>query len=157
MPDRPRPPRSTTSRDIYDVETGVRSRSGRLLRLPGEPAAGRRLAEDGQRTLSWPTTELHFEHAGPQVEPASWSADPEPNMRWRQFSALLASALTSASVRKPGDPNLLARVRGPGAEQAGLPPPAGATTIVRPVLRSAAAAPTGRAAPHPAGPVESVV
>jgi hypothetical protein len=54
---------------------------------------------DGRRDLLWPTTEL-------QVGKLRDGRDlvlvrgPEPNMRWRQFSALLVSALTSARARR---------------------------------------------------------
>jgi hypothetical protein len=57
------------------------------------------LAEDGERTLLWPTTEL-------QIGRLSSGRDlllvrgPEPNMRWRQFAALLSSALSSANVTR---------------------------------------------------------
>jgi len=57
------------------------------------------LGDDGDRDLLWPTTEL-------QVGRLRNGRDlvllrgPEPNMRWRQFSALLVSALTSAQASR---------------------------------------------------------
>lgn len=55
--------------------------------------------DDGSRSIVWPTAEF-------QVGRLRDGRDllllrgPEPNMRWRQFSALLVSALTSAGARR---------------------------------------------------------
>ena len=57
------------------------------------------LDEDGQRSLLWPTTELHVGRLSSGRD-LLLVRGPEPNMRWRQFSALLASALTSASAQR---------------------------------------------------------
>ncbi|GAA3630640.1 PAC2 family protein [Microlunatus ginsengisoli] len=57
------------------------------------------LDESGQRELLWPTTELHVGRLG-NGRDLLLVRGPEPNMRWRQFSALVASALTSADVKR---------------------------------------------------------
>jgi PAC2 family len=57
------------------------------------------LAEDGARLLLWPTTELQIGTL-PSGRDLLLVRGPEPNMRWRQFAALLASALTSANVQR---------------------------------------------------------
>ena len=57
------------------------------------------LAEDGERTLLWPTTELHIGRLRSGRD-LLLVRGPEPNMRWRQFTALLSSALSSANVTR---------------------------------------------------------
>src|SRR6478609_1011653 len=57
------------------------------------------LDEDGRRELLWPTTELHVGRLASGRD-LLLIRGPEPNMKWRQFSAMLASALTSADVRR---------------------------------------------------------
>jgi hypothetical protein len=57
------------------------------------------IGEDDVRRLIWPTTELYVgEMAGGR--PLVLLRGPEPNMRWRPFSSLLVSALTSANARR---------------------------------------------------------
>lgn len=57
------------------------------------------LDADGERLLLWPTTELHIGRLASGRD-LLLLRGPEPNMKWRQFSAMLASALTSANVRR---------------------------------------------------------
>ncbi len=57
------------------------------------------LDEDGNRNLRWPTTELHIGRLSSGRD-LLLVRGPEPNMRWRQFAALLTSALTSANVTR---------------------------------------------------------
>ncbi|HET9647552.1 MAG TPA: PAC2 family protein [Microlunatus sp.] len=57
------------------------------------------LDEDGSRSLVWPTTELHIGRLADGRD-LLLVRGPEPNMRWRQFATLLASALTSANVTR---------------------------------------------------------
>lgn len=57
------------------------------------------LDADGRRSVLWPTTELHVGRLASGRD-LLLVRGPEPNMRWRQFSALLTSALTSARVKR---------------------------------------------------------
>jgi proteasome assembly chaperone (PAC2) family protein len=57
------------------------------------------LTEEGDRRLLWPTTELYIGRLRSGRD-LLLVRGPEPNMRWRQFSALLASALTSAHATR---------------------------------------------------------
>jgi predicted ATP-grasp superfamily ATP-dependent carboligase len=52
---------------------------------------------EGERQLTWPTTELKIAHL-PNGRDVILIQGLEPNLRWRQFSALLTSALKSAEV-----------------------------------------------------------
>ena len=53
--------------------------------------------EDDEREISWPTTELKIAQL-PDGRDLILVEGLEPNLRWRQFSTLIASALSSANV-----------------------------------------------------------
>ena len=57
------------------------------------------LDDDEQREISWPTTELRVAQL-PDGRDLVLILGLEPNLRWRQFATLLASALSSAGVRR---------------------------------------------------------
>jgi proteasome assembly chaperone (PAC2) family protein len=57
------------------------------------------LGSDGQREIVWPTTELKISSL-PDGRDLVLVLGLEPNLRWRQFATLLASALTSANVNR---------------------------------------------------------
>jgi PAC2 family protein len=57
------------------------------------------LGADGQRDISWPTTELKISSL-PDGRDLVLVLGLEPNLRWRQFCTLLASALSSANVKR---------------------------------------------------------
>ena len=57
------------------------------------------LGSDGQREISWPTTELKISSL-PDGRDLLLVLGLEPNLRWRQFATLLASALSSANVKR---------------------------------------------------------
>jgi len=54
---------------------------------------------EGDREISWPTTELKVAEL-PDGRDLVLVQGQEPNLRWRQFSTLLASALSSANVTR---------------------------------------------------------
>lgn len=56
-------------------------------------------SEDDERELIWPTTEIKLASL-PTGRDLVLVEGQEPNLRWRQFSTLLASALTSANTRR---------------------------------------------------------
>ena len=58
-----------------------------------------RLNDDDERELDWPTTELRIAEL-PDGRPLVLVHGLEPNLRWRQFCALITSALRSANVRR---------------------------------------------------------
>src|SRR4029450_10089535 len=55
------------------------------------------LTEDDDREITWPTTELKIAEL-PDGRDLILVQGLEPNLRWRQFSTLIASALNSANV-----------------------------------------------------------
>lgn len=57
------------------------------------------LAEDDLRQVEWPTTELKIARL-PSGRDLVLISGLEPNLRWRQFSALITSALKSASAER---------------------------------------------------------
>ena len=57
------------------------------------------LTEDDERELTWPTTEIHL-GALPEGRDLVLVQGLEPNLRWRQFSTVIASALQSAHARR---------------------------------------------------------
>jgi hypothetical protein len=57
------------------------------------------LNEDDERELSWPTTELKVAQL-PDGRSLVLVQGLEPNLRWRQFCALITSALRSAGVQR---------------------------------------------------------
>ena len=57
------------------------------------------LGEEGDRELSWPTTELKISVL-PDGRDLVLLLGLEPNLRWRQFATLLASALSSANATR---------------------------------------------------------
>ena len=57
------------------------------------------LTEDDERVLTWPTTELRV-GALPDGRDLVLVQGLEPNLRWRQFTTTLASALQSANARR---------------------------------------------------------
>ena len=58
-----------------------------------------RLNDDDERELEWPTTDLRIAEL-PDGRPLVLVHGLEPNLRWRQFCALITSALRSANVRR---------------------------------------------------------
>ena len=69
----------------------------RLLRLPGQPAHVR--GRNGEREISWPTTEIKISEL-PDGRDLVLVQGLEPNLRWRQFSTRIMSALTSANAQR---------------------------------------------------------
>jgi hypothetical protein len=57
------------------------------------------LTEDDEREITWPTTELKIAEL-PDGRDLILVQGLEPNLRWRQFSSLIASALSSANVTR---------------------------------------------------------
>jgi proteasome assembly chaperone (PAC2) family protein len=57
------------------------------------------LNDDDEREISWPTTEIQLGELGDGRD-LLLVLGPEPNLRWRQFSTRIASALSSATVRR---------------------------------------------------------
>jgi proteasome assembly chaperone (PAC2) family protein len=57
------------------------------------------LTEDDDREITWPTTELKIAEL-PDGRDLILVQGLEPNLRWRQFSTLIASALSSANVTR---------------------------------------------------------
>jgi predicted ATP-grasp superfamily ATP-dependent carboligase len=57
------------------------------------------LTEDDDREITWPTTELKIAEL-PDGRNVILVQGLEPNLRWRQFSTLIASALSSANVTR---------------------------------------------------------
>jgi hypothetical protein len=57
------------------------------------------LTEDDEREITWPTTELKITEL-PDGRDLILVQGLEPNLRWRQFSTLIASALNSANVTR---------------------------------------------------------
>jgi proteasome assembly chaperone (PAC2) family protein len=57
------------------------------------------LTDDDDREISWPTTELKIAEL-PDGRDLILVQGLEPNLRWRQFSTLIASALSSANVTR---------------------------------------------------------
>jgi proteasome assembly chaperone (PAC2) family protein len=57
------------------------------------------LAETGERSLLWPTTEFYVGEL-PGGRDLVLVRGPEPNMRWKQFCAIVVSALTSAGAQR---------------------------------------------------------
>jgi hypothetical protein len=57
------------------------------------------LTEDDDREITWPTTELKIAEL-PDGRDVILVQGLEPNLRWRQFSTLIASALSSANVTR---------------------------------------------------------
>jgi PAC2 family len=57
------------------------------------------LTEDDEREITWPTTELKIAEL-PDGRDVVLVQGLEPNLRWRQFSTLIASALSSAHVTR---------------------------------------------------------
>jgi hypothetical protein len=57
------------------------------------------LTEDDEREITWPTTELKIAQL-PDGRDLILVQGLEPNLRWRQFSTLVASALSSANVTR---------------------------------------------------------
>jgi len=57
------------------------------------------LTEDDEREITWPTTELKITEL-PDGRDLVLVQGLEPNLRWRQFSTLIASALSSANVTR---------------------------------------------------------
>ena len=55
--------------------------------------------EDDEREISWPTTELKIAQL-PDGRDLILVEGLEPNLRWRQFSTMIASALSSANVTR---------------------------------------------------------
>ena len=74
------------------------ARPGGLLRLPGQPAAGRR-STDGRRRITWPTTRILLApHRPASTATSSSSHGIEPSMRWRAFTHRAARARRSGSA-----------------------------------------------------------
>jgi proteasome assembly chaperone (PAC2) family protein len=57
------------------------------------------LTQDDDREITWPTTELKIAEL-PDGRDVILVQGLEPNLRWRQFSTLIASALSSANVTR---------------------------------------------------------
>jgi proteasome assembly chaperone (PAC2) family protein len=57
------------------------------------------VTEDDERDITWPTTELKLAEL-PDGRDLILVQGLEPNLRWRQFSTLIASALSSANVAR---------------------------------------------------------
>ena len=57
------------------------------------------LSEDDDREITWPTTELKIAEL-PDGRDLILVQGLEPNLRWRQFSTLITSALSSAHVSR---------------------------------------------------------
>ena len=57
------------------------------------------LSDDDDRVLTWPTTEIHVGSL-PGGRDLVLVQGLEPNLRWRQFSTTIASALQSANARR---------------------------------------------------------
>ena len=86
LPSRTRPSRST--RSTQTTSTTFRSTGPRVA-----------LTEDDEREITWPTTELKIAQL-PDGRDLILVEGLEPNLRWRQFSTMIASALSSANVTR---------------------------------------------------------